>query len=34
MAVRKINCTVYHADVLQMEIFKTYKIQNGIVTEA
>jgi type I restriction enzyme M protein len=34
MAVRKINCMVYHADVLQMEIFKSYKIQDGIVTEA
>ena len=26
MAVRNISCTVYHADVLQMDIFKEYHI--------
>lgn len=29
MAVRNISCTVYHADVLQMDIFKEYQIVNG-----
>ena len=29
MAVRNINCTVCHADVLEMEIFKTYRIRRG-----
>lgn len=29
MAVRNISCVVYHADVLQMEIFKSYRITKG-----
>lgn len=29
MAVRNIECTVYHADVLQQENFHTYKISRG-----
>lgn len=29
MAVRNIECTVYHSDVLQQEIFHTYKISRG-----
>lgn len=29
MAVRNISCTVYHADVLQMDIFKKYQITKG-----
>lgn len=29
MAVRNISCTVYHADVLQMDIFKEYQITKG-----
>lgn len=29
MAVRNISCTIYHADVLQQEIFHTYKISKG-----
>lgn len=29
MTVRNISCVVYHADVLQMEIFKQYQITNG-----
>lgn len=29
MAIRKINCIVYHADVLQMEIFNTYELKGG-----
>lgn len=29
MAVRNISCTIFHADVLQMEIFHTYKITKG-----
>lgn len=29
MAVRNISCTVYHADVLQQEVFHTYKIDKG-----
>lgn len=29
MAVRNIECTVYHADVLQRENFHTYKISRG-----
>lgn len=29
MAVRNIECTVYHADVLQQETFHTYKISKG-----
>ncbi len=30
MAVRNISCTVYHSDVLQQEVFHTYKISKGI----
>lgn len=26
MAVRNISCTIYHSDVLQQEVFHTYKI--------
>lgn len=29
MAVRNIKCTVYHADVLQDEIYHTYAVQKG-----
>lgn len=29
MLVRNIECTVHHADVLQQEIFHTYKISRG-----
>ena len=29
MAVRNVSCTVYHADVLQQEIFHTYKRSKG-----
>lgn len=29
MAVRNISCTVYHTDVLQQEVFHTYKIGKG-----
>ena len=29
MAVRNISCIVYHADVLQMDIFKEYQITKG-----
>ena len=29
MAIRNINCTVCHADVLQMEVYKTYRIKKG-----
>lgn len=29
MAVRNINCTVYHADVLQDEIFHVYTVSKG-----
>lgn len=29
MAIRNISCTVCHSDVLQMEVFKTYKIIKG-----
>lgn len=29
MAVRNISCVVYHADVLQQEVFHTYKINKG-----
>ena len=29
MAVRNIECTVYHSDVLQQEIFDIYKISKG-----
>lgn len=29
MAVRNISCTVYHSDVLQQEVFHTYKITKG-----
>lgn len=29
MAVRNISCTVYHADVLQQEAFRAYKITKG-----
>ena len=29
MAVRNIECTVYHADVLQQEIYHTYRIKKG-----
>lgn len=29
MAVRNIQCTVYHADVLQGEIFHTYTVSKG-----
>lgn len=29
MVVRNVSCTVYHADVLQQEIFHTYKISKG-----
>lgn len=29
MAIRNINCTICHADVLQMEVYKTYKIKKG-----
>ena len=29
MALRNVSCTVYHADVLQQEIFHTYKISKG-----
>lgn len=29
MAVRNIECTVYHSDVLQQEILHTYKINRG-----
>lgn len=29
MAVRNIECTVYHSDVLQQENFHTYKISRG-----
>ena len=29
MAVRNISCTVYNADVLQMDIFKEYQITKG-----
>ncbi len=29
MTIRNIACTVYHADVLQMEIFHTYNIAKG-----
>lgn len=29
MALRNINCVVYHADVLQNELYHTYKISKG-----
>ena len=29
MAIRNIECTVYHSDVLQQEVFHTYKIIRG-----
>lgn len=29
MIIRNISCTVIHADVLQMDIFKTYRITKG-----
>lgn len=29
MAVRNIECTVYHADVLQDEVFHTYTVSKG-----
>lgn len=29
MAIRNITCTVCHADVLQMEVYKTYRIKKG-----
>ncbi len=29
MAVRNIECTVYHSDVLQQEVYHTYKISKG-----
>lgn len=29
MMLRNIECTVYHADVLQNEIFHTYKVSRG-----
>lgn len=29
MAVRNIDCTVYHADVLQMEVSHTYRVSKG-----
>lgn len=29
MSIRNIQCTVYHADVLQMEIFATYGVKKG-----
>lgn len=29
MVVRNISCTVYHADVLQQEVFHTYRIEKG-----
>lgn len=29
MAIRNIECIVYHSDVLQQEIFNTYKISRG-----
>lgn len=29
MAVRNISCIVYHSDVLQQEVFHTYKIEKG-----
>lgn len=29
MALRNINCTIYHSDVLQEEIFHIYKIRKG-----
>lgn len=29
MAIRNVSCTVYHADVLQMDIFKEYQITKG-----
>lgn len=29
MALRNIECTVYHADVLQQQVFRTYKICKG-----
>lgn len=29
MMLRNISCTVYHADVLQMDIFKQYQITKG-----
>lgn len=30
MMLRNINCMVYHADVLQEEVFHTYKIKAGV----
>ncbi len=29
MAIRNIECTVYHSDVLQQEIYHIYKIGKG-----
>lgn len=29
MAVRNIECTVYHSDALQQEVYHTYKINKG-----
>lgn len=29
MAVRNISCVIYHADVLQQEVFHTYEISKG-----
>jgi len=29
MAVRNISCAIHYADVLQMEIFKSYRIRKG-----
>lgn len=29
MAVRNIECTLYHSDVLQQEVFHIYKIIKG-----
>ena len=29
MALRNINCTILHADILKMEIYRTFKIKKG-----
>ncbi len=29
MAVRNVNCTVYHSDVLTQEVYRTYRIVKG-----
>lgn len=38
MAVRNIECVIYHSDVLQQEVFHTYRIRKsekfGIFEEA